>query len=79
MLIGQELDQAAITAQLRAAVLLDQCLDFVAEALANGASAALVSKRADGIAADAPLLKVSDTLKGLQALGVALAGGSVEH
>jgi UDP-N-acetylmuramoyl-tripeptide--D-alanyl-D-alanine ligase len=45
--------------------------DFVAQALAKGASAALVTHRPDGVAEDAPLLIVDDVLKGLQALGVA--------
>jgi len=45
--------------------------DFVAGALAAGAAAALVHRIPDGLAADAPLLVVEDTLKGLEALGVA--------
>jgi UDP-N-acetylmuramoyl-tripeptide--D-alanyl-D-alanine ligase len=45
--------------------------DFVAEALARGASAALVSRRPDGIPADAPLLTVPDVLDGLRALAAA--------
>ncbi|HET9069020.1 MAG TPA: Mur ligase family protein, partial [Amaricoccus sp.] len=43
--------------------------DFVAEALAKGAAAALVSRRPEGLAADAPLLLVPDVLEGLRALG----------
>ena len=43
--------------------------DFVAEALAKGAAAALVSRRPEGVAADAPLLVVPDVLDGLRALG----------
>ena len=43
--------------------------DFVAEALAKGAAAAMVSRIPEGVAADAPLLVVDDTLKGLTALG----------
>lgn len=45
--------------------------DFVAQALAKGAGAALVSRIPDGVAADAPLLLVDDVLKGLERLGVA--------
>ena len=48
--------------------------DFVAEALAKGAAAALVSRRPDGVAADAPLLVVPDVLAGLRALGRGGAG-----
>jgi UDP-N-acetylmuramoyl-tripeptide--D-alanyl-D-alanine ligase len=44
---------------------------FVAEALANGAAAAVVSRRPEGVAADAPLLVVPDVLAGLRALGAA--------
>ncbi|MCB9948935.1 MAG: UDP-N-acetylmuramoylalanyl-D-glutamyl-2,6-diaminopimelate--D-alanyl-D-alanine ligase [Rhodospirillaceae bacterium] len=43
--------------------------DFVAEALARGAVAALVHRPPPGVAADAPLLTVDDTLEGLTALG----------
>ncbi len=43
--------------------------DFVAQALENGAGAALVSHVPDGVAADAPLLIVDDVLAGLEALG----------
>lgn len=43
--------------------------DFVAEALAKGAAAALVSRWPRGVAADAPLLIVPDVLAGLTALG----------
>jgi UDP-N-acetylmuramoyl-tripeptide--D-alanyl-D-alanine ligase len=42
--------------------------DFVAEALAKGAAAALVSRVPEGVAADAPLLLVSDVLDGLRVL-----------
>ncbi|MEM8793155.1 MAG: UDP-N-acetylmuramoylalanyl-D-glutamyl-2,6-diaminopimelate--D-alanyl-D-alanine ligase [Pseudomonadota bacterium] len=42
---------------------------FVADALAKGAGAALVSQRPDGVAEDAPLLIVGDTLKGLEDIG----------
>ena len=45
--------------------------EFVAQALANGAAAALVSHVPDGIAADAPLLIVDDVLAALVALGQA--------
>jgi UDP-N-acetylmuramoyl-tripeptide--D-alanyl-D-alanine ligase len=45
--------------------------DFVAEALARGAAAALVSRVPEGVAADAPLLIVPDVLEGLRALGIA--------
>jgi len=45
--------------------------DFVADALAMGAAAALVSHVPDGVSKDAPLLIVDDVLAGLEALGVA--------
>jgi UDP-N-acetylmuramoyl-tripeptide--D-alanyl-D-alanine ligase len=45
--------------------------DFVAEALARGAVAAMVDRDPPGVPADAPLLRVGDTLAGLRALGVA--------
>ena len=44
---------------------------FVADALAKGAAAAMVSRLPEGVAADAPLLVVGDTLEGLRALGAA--------
>lgn len=43
--------------------------DFVAQALEAGAGAALVSRRPEGVASDAPLLVVDDVLQGLEALG----------
>ncbi len=43
--------------------------DFVAQALAAGAGAALVSRIPDGVAPDAPLLIVPDVLEGLENLG----------
>lgn len=43
--------------------------DFVAQALEQGAAAALVSRIPDGVPADAPLLLVPDVLEGLEALG----------
>ncbi len=45
--------------------------DFVADALARGAAVALVDRDPPGVAAGAPLLRVADTLAGLQALGAA--------
>ena len=45
--------------------------DFVAQALANGAAAALVTHRPKGVVEDAPLLIVPDVLEGLIALGLA--------
>jgi len=45
--------------------------DFVAQALEKGASAAMVSRRPEGIASDAPLLLVEDVMDGLRALGAA--------
>ncbi len=45
--------------------------DFVADALARSASAAMVDQHPPGLAADAPLLRVGDTLAGLTALGAA--------
>src|SRR5690606_16030521 len=43
--------------------------DFVAQALAAGASAALVSRIPEGVAPDAPLLVVPEVLSALEALG----------
>ena len=45
--------------------------DFVAQALAKGAAAALVARVPEGVAADAPLLVVPDVLAALERLGVA--------
>ena len=45
--------------------------DFVADALAKGAAAAMVSRIPEGVAPDAPLLLVPDVLDGLRALGAA--------
>ncbi len=45
--------------------------DFVGEALAKGAGAAMVSRIPDGVPADAPLLIVPDVLDGLRSLGAA--------
>jgi UDP-N-acetylmuramoyl-tripeptide--D-alanyl-D-alanine ligase len=45
--------------------------DFVADALARGAAAAMVDRDPPGAAAAAPLLRVADTLAGLAALGTA--------
>jgi len=42
--------------------------DFVGAALAAKAGGALVSRRPDGVGADAPLLKVANTLRGLEDL-----------
>ncbi|MBR9652069.1 UDP-N-acetylmuramoyl-tripeptide--D-alanyl-D-alanine ligase [Thalassovita aquimarina] len=43
--------------------------DFVAQALEQGAAAALVTHRPDGVAQDAPLLIVPDVLKALEDMG----------
>ncbi|WP_089878898.1 UDP-N-acetylmuramoyl-tripeptide--D-alanyl-D-alanine ligase [Citreimonas salinaria] len=43
--------------------------DFVVDALAKGAAAALVSRVPDGLPDDAPLLVVDDVQRGLEALG----------
>ena len=43
--------------------------DFVADALANGAAAAMVSRAPEGVGEGAPLLVVGDVLGGLTALG----------
>jgi UDP-N-acetylmuramoyl-tripeptide--D-alanyl-D-alanine ligase len=43
--------------------------DHVATALARGAAGALVHRVPEGLPANAPLLQVADTLRGLQALG----------
>lgn len=45
--------------------------EFVAQALAKGAAAALVSRRPEGVAEDAPLLLVPDVQRALEDLGVA--------
>ncbi|MBY0330827.1 MAG: UDP-N-acetylmuramoyl-tripeptide--D-alanyl-D-alanine ligase, partial [Acetobacteraceae bacterium] len=45
--------------------------DFVADALARGAAAAMVDRDPPGVAADAPLLRVPETLAGLAVLGAA--------
>ncbi|MGB5864222.1 MAG: UDP-N-acetylmuramoyl-tripeptide--D-alanyl-D-alanine ligase [Sulfitobacter sp.] len=45
--------------------------EFVVQALAAGAGAALVSRVPEGVGVDAPLLIVDDVLKGLEALGAA--------
>ncbi len=45
--------------------------DFVADALARGAAAAMVDRDLPGLPGDAPLLRVGDTLAGLTALGAA--------
>ena len=43
--------------------------DFVAAALKSGAAAAMVHRVPGGLAVDAPLLIVDDTMRGLEALG----------
>ncbi|SDC73399.1 UDP-N-acetylmuramoyl-tripeptide--D-alanyl-D-alanine ligase [Belnapia rosea] len=45
--------------------------DFVGDALARGAAAAMVDRDLPGLPGDAPLLRVGDTLAGLTALGAA--------
>jgi len=45
--------------------------DFAAAALQAGAAAAIVSRRPAGLADDAPLLEVADTMDALRALGTA--------
>lgn len=45
--------------------------DFVADAFEKGAVAAIVSKHSEGVAGDAALVMVPDTLKALEALGIA--------
>ncbi len=45
--------------------------EFVAHALAQGAGAAMVNHRPDGVAEDAPLLIVDNTMSGLERLGQA--------
>ncbi|TPG51863.1 UDP-N-acetylmuramoyl-tripeptide--D-alanyl-D-alanine ligase [Roseomonas nepalensis] len=45
--------------------------DFVADALARGAGAAMVDRAPAGLSESAPLLRVGDTLAGLTALGAA--------
>jgi UDP-N-acetylmuramoyl-tripeptide--D-alanyl-D-alanine ligase len=45
--------------------------DYIRAALSKGAVAALAHRRPDGLAPDAPLLMVADTLRGLERLGIA--------
>ena len=45
--------------------------NYVLDALKRGASASLVSHRPDGVSKRAPLLEVTDTLVGLNRLGIA--------
>ncbi|HMO08694.1 MAG TPA: UDP-N-acetylmuramoyl-tripeptide--D-alanyl-D-alanine ligase [Paracoccaceae bacterium] len=51
--------------------------DFVAQAFAQGAAAALVARRPDGVADDAPLLIVPEVLPALVALGRAARARAV--
>lgn len=51
--------------------------DFVADALRKGAAAALVSRRPSGVADDAPLLLVRDTLAALRDLAAAARARSL--
>jgi UDP-N-acetylmuramoyl-tripeptide--D-alanyl-D-alanine ligase len=44
---------------------------YIEAALRRGAAAAIVARRPDGIAPDAPLVEVADTMAALQALGAA--------
>jgi UDP-N-acetylmuramoyl-tripeptide--D-alanyl-D-alanine ligase len=53
--------------------------DYVADALAKGAAAAVVSGHPEAVSADAPLLRVDDTLAGLQALGMAARSRTSAH
>ncbi|MGG5821547.1 UDP-N-acetylmuramoyl-tripeptide--D-alanyl-D-alanine ligase [Falsiroseomonas sp. HW251] len=53
--------------------------DFVADALARGAAAALVDRDPQGVGGAAPLLRVADSLTGLQALGTAARTRSHAH
>ncbi|WP_424987840.1 UDP-N-acetylmuramoyl-tripeptide--D-alanyl-D-alanine ligase [Microbulbifer sp. S227A] len=53
--------------------------DFVAQALAGGAAAALVTHRPDGVAADAPLLVVEDVQDALEGLGRAARARTRAH
>jgi len=69
---GVVIDSRAIRAGDLFAALPGERVDghaFVAQALRAGAAAALVSRRPDGLAEDAPLLLVDDVLAGLAALG----------
>ncbi len=43
--------------------------DFVADALSRGAAGAVVSRQPEGVAAEAPLIRVDDTLGALERLG----------
>ena len=53
--------------------------DYVADALAKGAAAAVVSHHPPAVSADAPLLHVDDTLAGLQALGIGARSRTSAH
>ena len=53
--------------------------DYVAEALAAGATAAVVSRHPQAVSAAAPLLRVEDTSVALQALGVAARTRTSAH
>jgi len=48
--------------------------EFVAQAVANGAAAALVSRRPPDVSEAVPLVHVPDTMKALEALGIAARG-----
>src|SRR5690606_34211884 len=43
--------------------------DFVASALAHGAAGALIHRRPKDLPADAPVIEVADTMRGLEDLG----------
>ena len=53
--------------------------DYVADALAKGAAAAVVSHHPQAVSADAPLLRVEDTMVGLQALGISARARTSAH
>ena len=53
--------------------------DYVADALANGAAAAVVDRHPPAVSADAPLLRVTDTMAALRALGVSARARASAH
>ncbi len=53
--------------------------DYVADALAAGAAAAIVSRHPPAVTADTPLLRVADTADALRALGIAARARASAH
>ena len=53
--------------------------DYVAAALASGAAAAVIDRHPVGVSADAPLLRVDDTMAALRALGTSARARTSAH